>query len=272
MFREIILPIFRSTRLCVTICGIMHRQCCRPVAGNIELTGIINKLILLHLVSCRYYLHQWCTVKQIWDNEIYLLIKYIYIKRSLESSETLVLYRGRTLPKGKAQREKLQCILLSITSQTTLHSVSVISVTHRYAHTNKHSTLLAISCCCLATSLYLVCGPSWVQLYKNKNINRNCIVQQESPHYYINSTLNICVCTTCTGEMNCKGPEGIINSCTTDTKCTKFIWRVKHAFRTSTAIFLEGCKTSSVLAVCVTVNVVTHYEVAPTVWFIGRWN
>ena len=35
MFREIILPIFRSTRLCVTVCGIMHRRCCRPLAGNI---------------------------------------------------------------------------------------------------------------------------------------------------------------------------------------------------------------------------------------------
>ena len=33
MFREIILPIFRSTRLCVTVCGIMHRRCCRPVAA-----------------------------------------------------------------------------------------------------------------------------------------------------------------------------------------------------------------------------------------------
>ena len=35
MFREIILPIFRSTRLCVTACGVMHRWCCRPSAGNI---------------------------------------------------------------------------------------------------------------------------------------------------------------------------------------------------------------------------------------------
>ena len=34
MFREIILPIFRSTRLCVTVCGIMHPRCCRPTAGN----------------------------------------------------------------------------------------------------------------------------------------------------------------------------------------------------------------------------------------------
>ena len=35
MFRAIILPIFRSTRLCVTACGIMHPRCCRPVAGSI---------------------------------------------------------------------------------------------------------------------------------------------------------------------------------------------------------------------------------------------
>ena len=43
----------------------------------VELTGIINKLLLLHLVGCLYYLYQWCTVKQISDNEIYLFIKYI---------------------------------------------------------------------------------------------------------------------------------------------------------------------------------------------------
>ena len=30
MFRAIILPIFRSTRLYVTACGIMHPRCCRP--------------------------------------------------------------------------------------------------------------------------------------------------------------------------------------------------------------------------------------------------
>ena len=35
MFRTIILPIFRSTRLCITACGIMHPRCCRPPAGNI---------------------------------------------------------------------------------------------------------------------------------------------------------------------------------------------------------------------------------------------
>ena len=44
---------------------------------HVELTGIINKPLLLHLVGCLYYLYPWCTVKQIPDNEIYLLIKYI---------------------------------------------------------------------------------------------------------------------------------------------------------------------------------------------------
>ena len=32
IFRATISPIFRSTRLCFTACGIMHRRCCRPVA------------------------------------------------------------------------------------------------------------------------------------------------------------------------------------------------------------------------------------------------
>jgi hypothetical protein len=50
MFREIILPIFRSTRLCVTACGIMHRRCCRPEPGNncihqnLPLVCVLNRL------------------------------------------------------------------------------------------------------------------------------------------------------------------------------------------------------------------------------------
>jgi hypothetical protein len=43
---------------------------------HVELTGIINKPLLLHLICCLYYLYKCCTVKQIY-NEIYLLIKYI---------------------------------------------------------------------------------------------------------------------------------------------------------------------------------------------------
>ena len=100
MLRAIILPIFRNTRLCVTACGIMHPRCCRTVPGrqhttscntqscapedgqnnftkHVELTGIINKPLLLHLVGCLYYLYQWFTLKQLSDKEIYLLIKYI---------------------------------------------------------------------------------------------------------------------------------------------------------------------------------------------------
>ena len=75
MFRAIILPIFSSTRLCVTACGIMHPRCCRPATSwvhyttcckiqsnapkdgrnhrpkHVELIGIINKPFLLHLVG-----------------------------------------------------------------------------------------------------------------------------------------------------------------------------------------------------------------------------
>ena len=84
MFRAIILPIFRSTRLCVTAgdiihplvpaTGRQHRGCVIPQAVNtessapedgenncpehVELTGIINKPLLLHLVGCLYYLYQ----------------------------------------------------------------------------------------------------------------------------------------------------------------------------------------------------------------------
>ena len=104
MFREIILSIFRSTRLCYslwynapTMLSAGHRlatswvhyttscdtQFSAPEDGqnncpkHVELTRIINKPLLLHQVACLYYLYQWRKVKQIWDNKIYLLIKYI---------------------------------------------------------------------------------------------------------------------------------------------------------------------------------------------------
>ena len=60
-----------------------NAQCSAPEDGqnnfpkHVELTGVTNKLLLLHQVGCLYYLYQRCTVKQISDNEIYLLIKYI---------------------------------------------------------------------------------------------------------------------------------------------------------------------------------------------------
>ena len=73
--------------MCVTACGIMYPRCCWPATGrpatssvpyatrcntqssvpedgqnnclkHVELTGIINKPLLLHLVGCLYYLYQ----------------------------------------------------------------------------------------------------------------------------------------------------------------------------------------------------------------------
>ena len=37
MFRAMMTPIFRSTRLCVTACGIMDPRCSRPVAWKLPL-------------------------------------------------------------------------------------------------------------------------------------------------------------------------------------------------------------------------------------------
>ena len=74
MFREIILPI------CIIPQAVTHSLVLLKMGKIIkhaELTGIINKPLLLHLVGCLHYLYQWCMVKQISDNEIYLLIKYI---------------------------------------------------------------------------------------------------------------------------------------------------------------------------------------------------
>ena len=97
MFRAIILPIFRSTRLCVTACGMMHPRCYQPAISSVhyttscntqssvpedgqyncpkhvELIGIINKPLLLHLVGCLCYSYQWCTVKQISNLESFYL-------------------------------------------------------------------------------------------------------------------------------------------------------------------------------------------------------
>ena len=43
MFRAIILPIFRSTRLCVTACDIMHPRCChRPATSWVHFTTSCN--------------------------------------------------------------------------------------------------------------------------------------------------------------------------------------------------------------------------------------
>ena len=84
MFRTMITPIFRSARLCVTACGIIYPRCCWPAVRpatswvhyttscntqsstpedrrdhrpkHVELIGIINKPLLLHLV-CVYIIY-----------------------------------------------------------------------------------------------------------------------------------------------------------------------------------------------------------------------
>ena len=62
MFRAIILPTFRSTILCVTACGITQSSAPEDGQNNcrkhVELIGIINRPLLLHLVGCLYYLKQ----------------------------------------------------------------------------------------------------------------------------------------------------------------------------------------------------------------------
>ena len=68
-----------------------------------ELTGIINKPLLFHLVGCLYYLYQWCTVKQISDYEIYLLIKYI----------KSVLWR---VAKRLSYTEEARCLKVNVTA------------------------------------------------------------------------------------------------------------------------------------------------------------
>ena len=81
---------------------------------HVELTGIINKPLLLHLVGCLYYLYQWCTVKQISDNEIYLLIKYIkkvlwrVAKRLsyIEDARCLKVKRVRTIFQAESENTR----------------------------------------------------------------------------------------------------------------------------------------------------------------------
>ena len=53
MFRAIILPIFRSTRLCVTACGILHPPCCWPVAGRQHRGCIIPQAVTHSLVPLK---------------------------------------------------------------------------------------------------------------------------------------------------------------------------------------------------------------------------
>ena len=116
MFRAIILPILRGTRPCVTACGIMHPRCCRPPAGSI--------------VGALYYLYQWCTFKQISDNEIYLLIKYI--KSVLWRAAKRLSYVEDARCLKVLYHSKLPCLALRLLSLQAVFSFSSSSSSSSY--------------------------------------------------------------------------------------------------------------------------------------------
>ena len=101
---------------------------------HVELTGIINEPLLLHLVGCLYYLYQWCTVKQISENEIYLLIKYL----------KSVLWRvaKRLSYIQEARRLKVEGACETRKMQYTLHTLTWVAVMSHY------------SCCAVSTTFW----------------------------------------------------------------------------------------------------------------------
>ena len=56
----------------------------------------------------------------------------MYKKRSLESSETPVLYRGRTLPKGKQSASKYLLLIYNTKPPTTSHKHTRLVKSHFY--------------------------------------------------------------------------------------------------------------------------------------------
>ena len=69
---------------------------------HVELIGIINKPLLLHPVSCLYYLYQWCTVKQISYVRIYIIKfcnKHILIENFNYNKLSRVISKGHLLRK-----------------------------------------------------------------------------------------------------------------------------------------------------------------------------
>jgi len=91
MFREIILPIFRSTRLCVTTSWLHYTTSCNtqssaPEDGqnnypkHVELTGIINKPLLLHLVGFSIlYIFQYVFLRLAKQSHFIPLQNFVYV-------------------------------------------------------------------------------------------------------------------------------------------------------------------------------------------------
>ena len=74
MFREIILPIFRSTRLCVTACGVMHRRCCRPKAEGINSPTEFTKLKFEPYCTNRLLNLLFCSSKHVTMEELHCCV------------------------------------------------------------------------------------------------------------------------------------------------------------------------------------------------------
>jgi len=77
----------------------------------------------LHLVGCLYYLYQRCTVKQISDNEIYLLIKYIKI----------FLWQ---VAKGLSYIENARCLKANI-KFSTAHIYNIVKISFECLRANR---------------------------------------------------------------------------------------------------------------------------------------
>ena len=73
-----------------------------------------------HLVGCLYYIYQWSTVKQISDNEIYLLIKYI----------KSVLWR---VTKRLSYTEDARCLKVNNPSLAVLYITPIKKFMYHYA-------------------------------------------------------------------------------------------------------------------------------------------
>ena len=85
MFRAMISPIFRSTRLCVTACGIVHQRCYRPATSWVHYTtSCKHSLVLLKMgeIIARNMLSwlellQTVIVSYSWLSILFLCIKVI---------------------------------------------------------------------------------------------------------------------------------------------------------------------------------------------------
>ena len=147
MFREIILPIFRSTRLCVTACGVMQPpRCCRPSAGNIVgvqhskpffLTTFKTFFCFFHFFhSCTVhidtikslYLSNWCTIRLLYKNVT------VYIKiHSKMLLRVLVLQpssgsKGSCFAKVIILKESVKIGRHEISSVVSLHVIKSLLV------------------------------------------------------------------------------------------------------------------------------------------------